>query len=114
MAQEAAKVSDLHVILRRWKKYHGARDFSDLYDALFPIVEKRIAKYPEEIRGDLRSYAIGAFVQALDTYRGKQKIETWVFHYSTRINRKAGMLMYPGVPESRWPRFSSVPPLYNQ
>jgi hypothetical protein len=100
--------SEVLLALFQWNAHHDPVDFEILYNALFPLITRHLDRYPKEIKPKLETYAMGIFLWALATYnsKGLSSLGAWVAQAARRIGRRAGHLMYPGVPESRWPRKS--------
>lgn len=94
-------------VICRWQKEHRPSDFVYLYEAFKNLIEKAIHRYPVEIHQQLTIPAIGIFVQALSTFTVRESgltPATHVFNWMTRLDRVAGKILYPNLPESRRPK----------
>jgi hypothetical protein len=102
--------SEVLLALFQWNAHHDPVDFEILHSALFPLITRHLERYPKEIKPKLEAYAMGIFLWALATYnsKGLPSLEAFVASAARRIGRKAGHLMYPGVPESQWSRQKAV------
>lgn len=99
-------------VICRWQKEHRPSDFVYLYEAFKNLIEKAIHRYPVEIHQQLTIPAIGIFVQALSTFRENELGPTPATHIATwlqKLGRVAGKILYPNLPETRWPNSLTNP-----